>query len=154
MNFIPFLSCGCTLRSAGLCSSVRRWWYAQDLGVCGSIEWCTLTLQVPMQPTGLSGRPLSPSFLLMARKRYAWRRKRNAYLFQFHFSNYTSNLRPMAYWPMPFTLQLTNRPQNRFTLLLFPQASHRSIENCYHIASYLPFLSYTYLAFRSDNTLS
>lgn len=118
------------------------------------IEWCTLTLQVPMQPTGLSGRPLSPSFLLMARKRYAWRRKRNAYLFQFHFSNYTSNLRPMAYWPMPFTLQLTNRPQNRFTLLLFPQASHRSIENCYHIASYLPFLSYTYLAFRSDNILS
>lgn len=31
------------------------------------------TLQVPMQPTGLSGRPLNPSFLLMARKRYACR---------------------------------------------------------------------------------
>lgn len=33
----------------------------------------TYTLQVPMQPTGLSGRPLKPSFLLMARKRYACR---------------------------------------------------------------------------------
>lgn len=29
------------------------------------------TLQVPMQPTGLAGLPLKPSFLLMARKRYA-----------------------------------------------------------------------------------
>lgn len=49
------------------------------------IEWCTLTLQVPMQPTGLSGRPLSPSFLLMARKRYAWGRNKNTYIFRFVF---------------------------------------------------------------------
>lgn len=28
-----------------------------------------------MQPTGLSGLPLKPSFLLMARKRYAWKNK-------------------------------------------------------------------------------
>lgn len=41
------------------------------VGVCRCVR--AYTLQVPMQPTGLSGRPLNPSFLLMARKRYACR---------------------------------------------------------------------------------
>lgn len=36
-----------------------------------------VTLQVPMQPTGLSGRPVNPSFLLTAKKRYAWRRHKH-----------------------------------------------------------------------------
>ncbi len=43
--------------------------------VCvGVFQMYSYTLQVPMQPTGLSGRPLNPSFLLMARKRYACRK--------------------------------------------------------------------------------
>lgn len=41
--------------------------------VCGCGCFVLCTLQVPMQPTGLSGRPLNPSFLLMAKKRYACR---------------------------------------------------------------------------------
>lgn len=42
--------------------------------MCVSVFAVTYTLQVPMQPTGLSGRPLNPSFLLMAKKRYACRK--------------------------------------------------------------------------------
>lgn len=50
--------------------------------ICVHVPFCTcvsvcadsFTLQVPMQPTGLSGRPLNPSLLLMARKRYACRK--------------------------------------------------------------------------------
>lgn len=41
---------------------------------CGYVCAYSNTLQVPMQPTGLSGRPLNPSFLLKARKRYACRK--------------------------------------------------------------------------------
>lgn len=49
-----------------MCVQVTVW-------VCGCGCFVLYTLQVPMQPTGLSGRPLNPSFLLMAKKRYACR---------------------------------------------------------------------------------
>lgn len=52
--------------SAHVCACYRY------VHVCvGVFQMHSYTLQVPMQPTGLSGRPLNPSFLLMARKRYA-----------------------------------------------------------------------------------
>lgn len=72
--YYPHLSCA-DIVCTRLCVCVRA---------CTSVTHCVCyrsyslyTLQVPMQPTGLSGRPLNPSFLLTAKKRYACRQPKH-----------------------------------------------------------------------------
>lgn len=76
----------------------------------------TYTLQVPMQPTGLSGRPLNPSFLLIARKRYACRK------------THIHMLTIPCQW-----IQLPQTHMHRILLTAFLLSEHFQIFPCDHI---------------------